>query len=73
VNCKRFRLRRGTCHGCTTNLLSITVAEREFSGSKQVLTSVIDGTRREDLGSNLGLQPADQLHVESEWEDFFGR
>ena len=56
--------------GYTTYLLRAGVAERELPRGKHVLASIINGTWREDFRGNGVLQSGDQLHVESEWEDF---
>ena len=59
-------------NGCATDLPSPRFAEGERPGGKHVFSPVIDGTRRKDVGSNLGLQASDQLHVEPQGELPFG-
>ena len=58
--------------GYITDLLGTGGAERELPGSKQVLASIVDGTRGENIRGNGVLQSGDQLHVESEREDLLG-
>lgn len=52
--------------GCTTDLLRAGLAQWKHPGGKHILSSVVDGTRRENVRSYFGLQPGDQIHVESQ-------
>ena len=72
MNYGEFQMTKGGVNGCATDLLGSRLAEWEHPGGKHVFSSVIDGTRRKDFWSNLGLQASDQLHVEPQGEHPFG-
>ena len=56
-----------------TDLLTVLRAKGEFSGSKEVLSAVVNSTRSKNINGIDGLQMVHQLHIQSGRQDFLIR
>ena len=57
-----------------TDLLAVLRAKGEFSGSKEVLSAVVNSTRSKNINRINGLQiTVHQLHIQSGRQDFLIR
>jgi len=56
-----------------TDLLAVLRAKGEFSGSKEVLSAIVNSTRSKNINRIDGLQMVHQLHIQSGRQDFLIR
>jgi len=56
-----------------TDLLAVLRAKGEFSGSKEVLSAVVNSTRSKNINRINGLQMVHQLHIQPGRQDFLIR